>query len=316
MAALPTSPSSYDGRFYDGANGVLDAELHDDAAASMHTSGAAGGAASMEPAYGDLAAETVSFDEGGERSFGAAAMSLEDSQSGALAMQASARRKQKRFKAMNTDVAEVVVSKAWVEATFDGLVDPLAGDRIGPEGLVELLCALDERRGAPDYFLSSIAPLLLGWAVNAAHAGVFRFHEFMSFESLGVQSLDDLDSLLDTLLGRLESADAFTAFYKYVFASHARGRKSVPVETAVRLWNALLLNRFSSATLFVNEFMRVQLEQQKCSVINLDQWMLLPEFLANCDKPCWLLNFKFDAPWPVLFDDFVVFATEMNHMAG
>eukprot|EP00300_Choanocystis_sp_HF-7_P031267 c40480_g1_i1.p1 GENE.c40480_g1_i1~~c40480_g1_i1.p1 ORF type:complete len:330 (+),score=34.84 c40480_g1_i1:140-991(+) len=225
----------------------------------------------------------------------------------------------KRFRANThrSDASELV-SKSWMWRLYDELVDPLAGDRIGPEGVLELCDRLErDRARTPGYYGTGVAPLLLSWAVSASAFGYFKFSEFMAFEGLGVDGLEAFARLLDALLARVGSSGGgadFMQLYMYGFVSHVRGRRSIPADTAMRLWNVLLVGRYRVGDLFVNHFMPCQAEATK--VISLDAWKLLPDFLAQCDTPCWMLAYKFDSPWPVLFDAFVKFAVEQNHYAG
>ena len=81
------------------------------------------------------------------------------------------------------------------------------------------------------------------------------------------------------------------------------------MDVASAYWNLLLANKFENLGLWT-QFIETKSESGEIKFISKDQWSQLLEFASTIKAD--LSNFDEDEAWPVLIDDFVMWAKEQQ----
>lgn len=85
--------------------------------------------------------------------------------------------------------------------------------------------------------------------------------------------------------------------------------KNLSVDVASAYWNLLLSEKFESMELWT-EYIESKSSSGEVKFISKDQWSQLLQFALTIEKD--MSNFDEDEAWPVLIDDFVVWAREQR----
>ena len=85
--------------------------------------------------------------------------------------------------------------------------------------------------------------------------------------------------------------------------------KNLSVDVASAYWNLLLSDKFNNMGLWT-EYIESQSSSGELKFISKDQWSQLLQFALTIEKD--LSNFDEDEAWPVLIDDFVVWARKQR----
>ncbi|KAF0684465.1 Aste57867_23561 [Aphanomyces stellatus] len=147
--------------------------------------------------------------------------------------------------------------------------------------------------------------LALSYHMNAATMGEFSKTEFVhGMKALQCHSIADLKLKVAFLRQQLRDAALFAKIYAYTynFAKEA-DQKSMPVESALALWELLLPGHFQLLPKWLD-----YVKTHQKNAISRDVWMQLLEFSTQV-KPD-LSNYDENGAWPVLIDDFVAHMLE------
>ena len=143
--------------------------------------------------------------------------------------------------------------------------------------------------------------LVISKYFKAEAMGIYTKQEFCEgMESLGCSKISDLVNKLPELKGELDNPRKFKETYKFVF-NFARdpGMRDLGFETAVALWNLLLLPKQPMTENWV-----AFLEQQnKKHDISKDTWNMIIDLFEEIGGD--LNNFDEMGSWPNIIDEFV-----------
>jgi DCN1-like protein 1/2 len=186
---------------------------------------------------------------------------------------------------------------------FATYCEPDAPDEMGPDG-IQKLC--DELGVAPE------DPVLL---VISKHMGaermlVYTKEEFIrGMTDIRVDSVASLKARIGNLRNELASSASLRDVYAFTFKwACPPGQRSMPVDTAIALWQLLLHGRFPLLKPWC-EF----IEHNRKHAISKDEWMLLLDFATATAKDG-IKGYDESAAWPVVIDTFVEYLT-VNKLA-
>eukprot|EP00270_Netrium_digitus_P013160 TRINITY_DN4349_c0_g1_i2.p1 TRINITY_DN4349_c0_g1~~TRINITY_DN4349_c0_g1_i2.p1 ORF type:complete len:267 (+),score=70.15 TRINITY_DN4349_c0_g1_i2:80-880(+) len=151
-----------------------------------------------------------------------------------------------------------------------------------------------------------VVTLVLSWHLKAATMCEYSQQEFVTgLQSLGVDSLEKLRSLLPGMRAELKDDYKFKEIYNYAFSwAREKGQKSLALDTAVGMWHLLFAARPWPYVDHWCEFL--QLKHNRA--ISKDTWSQLLEFAWMTDVS--LSNYDEEGAWPYLIDEFVEYLRE------
>ncbi|KDQ12391.1 hypothetical protein BOTBODRAFT_176610 [Botryobasidium botryosum FD-172 SS1] len=104
--------------------------------------------------------------------------------------------------------------------------------------------------------------------------------------------------------------NAFQKFYSYCFGlARTEQQRNIDVQTAVALWNVLILQKYS----IMPDFLAFLEQNASLKGVTKDLWNMLPEFCKSIDKD--LNGYDESEAWPSLIDDFVQWKKEQQASA-
>ncbi|KAJ7533233.1 hypothetical protein O6H91_13G038800 [Diphasiastrum complanatum] len=147
--------------------------------------------------------------------------------------------------------------------------------------------------------------LVISWHMKAATMCEFSRQEFIGgLQSLGVDSIDKLKSLLPTLRAELKDDHKFKEIYNFAFTwAKEKGQKSLALDTALGMWRLLFAERPWPLVEHWCHF----LQTKHNKAISKDTWSQLFEF--RIIDPL-LSNYDAEGAWPYLIDEFVEYLNE------
>jgi len=151
---------------------------------------------------------------------------------------------------------------------------------------------------------ASFDVLLICWKFKAQVQCEFTRKEFTEgMLELGCDNLDSLKRRLPVVRQELnENATKFKDLYQFTFNfARTPGQKCLELESAIAYWNIIFAGRF----VFLEMWVEFLTEHQKHSIPK-DTWNLLLDFANTVHKD--MSNYDEEGAWPVLIDDFVMWA--------
>lgn len=144
--------------------------------------------------------------------------------------------------------------------------------------------------------------IVISYYFEAENMLVYTKEEFMrGMENMGTESVDALRNKLDELRSSLQDPDTMRAVYNFTHKwACPAGQKSMPVETAIALWNLL----FADKDFKLLDEWCAYIEANRKHSISRDEWQLLLDFFRSVDENLQGYDAETSA-WPVVIDDFV-----------
>lgn len=151
-----------------------------------------------------------------------------------------------------------------------------------------------------------IVMLVISWHMKAATMCEFSRQEFVGgLQSLGVDSIEKLKYLLQSLRAEIKDEHKFREIYNFAFGwAKEKGQKSLALETAVGMWQLLFAERQWP---LVDPWCQF-LQAKHNKAISKDTWSQLLEFSRAIDPS--LSNYDAEGAWPYLIDEFVEYLME------
>lgn len=179
--------------------------------------------------------------------------------------------------------------------------DDVGADRIGPNGIMELLN--DLRMEATDRKV-----LILAWQFKAETQCEFSREEWTNgMTQLNCNSASDLRAALDNLNGIIENDRLkFREMYQFAFNYGKPSRqRNIDCETAIAYWKIMFKERYVLLDKW-EEFLR----KENHKIITRDAWNLVFEFFETINPD--LSNYDEDGAWPTILDSFTEFLKEQR----
>mmetsp|Transcript_12098 Transcript_12098/g.21581 ORF Transcript_12098/g.21581 Transcript_12098/m.21581 type:complete len:263 (-) Transcript_12098:62-850(-) len=180
-----------------------------------------------------------------------------------------------------------------VEKWFSEYTEADSPELMQVEGIAKFCEALEVNPEDP-------VMLSISYRFDAENMLEYTKKEFITgMTSIGVDDIQGLKAALPTLRSDLEKPELFKKVYTFTFKwACPPGQRSMPLETAVALWELLLKDKFE----LLEEWCSfVQANRQHA--ISKDEWSMLYEFSQVVDKS--LSGYDPNAAWPVVIDTFV-----------
>eukprot|EP00339_Tiarina_fusa_P005682 CAMPEP_0117042870 /NCGR_PEP_ID=MMETSP0472-20121206/29825_1 /TAXON_ID=693140 ORGANISM="Tiarina fusus, Strain LIS" /NCGR_SAMPLE_ID=MMETSP0472 /ASSEMBLY_ACC=CAM_ASM_000603 /LENGTH=279 /DNA_ID=CAMNT_0004754221 /DNA_START=22 /DNA_END=861 /DNA_ORIENTATION=- len=176
-------------------------------------------------------------------------------------------------------------------------------DVMGPEAVMKFC---DDLQVDPEH----ISVLILSWHFKAETMCYFKKEEFLTgCESLKCDSISKIMAALSQFPEELKDAQKFKEIYEFAFlwSRESTDKKVLDIETALDMLELLLDEEVYP---FIGPFRTFLQEQKSYKGVNKDQWVSLLEFCKTVDED--FSNYDENGSWPVMLDEFVVWAREQN----
>ncbi|XP_024370030.1 uncharacterized protein [Physcomitrium patens] len=153
-----------------------------------------------------------------------------------------------------------------------------------------------------------VVMLVISWHMKAATMSEFSKQEFSNgLQSIGVDSLDKLKSLLPYLRAELKDEHKFREIYNFAFSwAKEKGQKSLALDTALGMWQLLFAERVWP---LVDPWCQF-LQAKHNKAISKDTWVQLLDFSRTIVPS--LSNYDAEGAWPYLIDEFVEYLRDIG----
>eukprot|EP01098_Paradermamoeba_levis_P010546 TRINITY_DN4436_c0_g1_i1.p1 TRINITY_DN4436_c0_g1~~TRINITY_DN4436_c0_g1_i1.p1 ORF type:complete len:246 (-),score=70.80 TRINITY_DN4436_c0_g1_i1:80-787(-) len=179
-----------------------------------------------------------------------------------------------------------------ISELFDKYKDAENQKQIGPDG-IERFC--QDLGVSPE----DVAILVLAFYLQPQEMGIFTKEEFTKgLLKMGAHTIEEITAALPSLRNELNDPVKFKEIYRFSFLFTKGTQKSLEIQLAQNLLAMVMKGKPH-----VDSFVTFLGEQKSYRVLNIDQWMLFPDFSTQIDVQ--LKNYSLDAAWPVLYDEYV-----------
>lgn len=158
---------------------------------------------------------------------------------------------------------------------------------------------------------TDVAVLVLAYKMGAKEPGVFTKAEWVAgLSDIGVDSVAKLRTKIPALRSLAQDRAFFRGFFSWLFEfSKAKDQRVIQLDIAIDTIQLVMSkDMFPLVDLWV-AFLKTQ-----TAALTKDTWHLLLDFSLNISPD--LSNFDEDGAWPLMIDDFVIFARKALAAAG
>eukprot|EP01099_Mayorella_cantabrigiensis_P006557 TRINITY_DN5517_c0_g2_i1.p1 TRINITY_DN5517_c0_g2~~TRINITY_DN5517_c0_g2_i1.p1 ORF type:complete len:270 (-),score=68.68 TRINITY_DN5517_c0_g2_i1:392-1201(-) len=182
------------------------------------------------------------------------------------------------------------------EELFTKYREPNA-EQIGPSGIGSLCTDLSVN---PE----DVTVLIFAYHLGAQEMGYFSREEFLTgLQKLNCDSISKIKAQFKVFEKELDDPAIFKEIYRFgFFFAKEADQKILDLQMASDMLQLLMGDRFFHSKNFLNFLTK----QTSYKAINLDQWMSLLEFCRTVSDD--FSNYDESSAWPVLLDEYVVWA--------